>query len=170
MVVLPTPPAASPGSAPAAGTAPAPLLQAAHELVEAYQAAFNAHDARRYARLFGVEGEFVNLVGQVYCGPAAIEAYYAPLFSGQSSDAGHPSYAQAQLTARLLRCRQPTPGLLAADVGWTQTGLLAPDGVPMLPRQGLTLWLLRPADTGAHRWLICLMHMLRLPSCHSSYQ
>lgn len=95
--VTPTTPAATPKPAPATTTQPAaatqPAAQAAASLrataqdeeavytvIDKFEKAFNAHDAKAIAALYLPDAEIVDEEGNVYLGRAEIEAVFAALF------------------------------------------------------------------------------------------
>jgi uncharacterized protein (TIGR02246 family) len=106
-------------------------------------AAWNAHDAKRYAALFTDDADVVNVVGWHWIGRPQIEQKLAHGYSVV--------FAKSQLSVHDVTVRFLKPDVAIAHVPWTMTGALSPAGGAGPPQQGLQTQTL--VKTGGH-WRI----------------
>jgi uncharacterized protein (TIGR02246 family) len=132
---------------------------AIRELVQRFDQAINAKDAKAFGKLFAEDGEFTNPVGMSCKGRAAIEQFHAALFE----ESNRPSFAHAHLTIEDTTIRLIRPDVAAVDVKWEQTGAIDPEGKPWGTRRGILSWVVGK-DNG--QWLIQVWHNLELPAQH----
>lgn len=89
--------------------------QAIRRILDTYQTAWNAHDARAFAQIFAPDAQFVNVRGVVYPGGrAGIEKAHTPLFQTM--------FRRSHNTTTGVRIRFLRPDVAAADVRWQMTG------------------------------------------------
>jgi len=112
------------------------------ELEKQQQDAWNRHDAKAYANLFGEDGDCVNVVGWWWKGRAEIEkkltAAYAFVFR------------ESVLTITDIDVKFPSPEMAIAHVRWTMVGARTPEALPK-PQQGIQTQLLQKQKG---KWLI----------------
>ena len=106
-------------------------------------AAWNAHDAEAYARLFSDDGEVVNVLGWWWQGRSEIQSKLSEAFAWVFRDS---NLAITDVHTRLI-----DPSTAIAHVRWTLDGAKVPPGAPAPPREGIQLQVLR--KTG-DEWLI----------------
>ena len=122
----------------------APADEAAIRDVQVRQAAaWNAHDAAAYAKLFSEDGDVVNVLGWWWEGRAAIQSKLADAFAWVFRD--------STLTIIDVKTRLIDPSTAIAHVRWTLDGAKVPPGAPVPPREGIQLQVLRKT---AGQWLI----------------
>jgi uncharacterized protein (TIGR02246 family) len=122
----------------------APADDAAIRDVQVRQAAaWNAHDAAAYAKLFAEDGDVVNVLGWWWQGRAAIQSKLAEAFAWVFRD--------STLTITDVQTRLIDPSTAIAHVRWTLDGAKVPPGAPAPPREGIQLQVLRKT---ADQWLI----------------
>jgi uncharacterized protein (TIGR02246 family) len=93
-------------------------------------AAWNAHDAKRYAALFTADADVVNVLGWHWHGRAELERKLARGFAFV--------FANSQLSVHVVAVRFLKPDVAIAHVPWTMTGALSPTGGGATPpQQGL---------------------------------
>ena len=105
-------------------------------------AAWNAHDATRYAKLFTARGDVVNVMGWWWRGRAEIQGKLALAF-------GH-AFRDSTLTITEIDVRFLTDNFAIAHVKWTMSGAIMPPGLPV-PKAGIQLQVLRKQSG---QWLI----------------
>jgi uncharacterized protein (TIGR02246 family) len=127
--------------------------QAAEGLVNSLVAAWNAHDARAFARCFAEDANFTNVFGMHAKGRAAIETFHAPIFATMFKD--------SRLAATQTRSRALRADIVAFDVRWEMTGARGPDGASWPLRRGLMNMV---AVREGSAWSIAVMHNMDLPS------
>jgi uncharacterized protein (TIGR02246 family) len=146
-------------STPAAADDKAKDEAAVRDLVKAFEAASNKHDAKAFAAVFASDADFTNVLGRTTRhGRKAIEEAHRPLFEGDTSK-GNPSFKNAVLkiddvTARFLR-----PDVASVDIRWTQTGSVTSDGKDRGIRKGLASWVVTKDDG---TWQVAVMHNMDL--------
>jgi uncharacterized protein (TIGR02246 family) len=133
---------------------------AIRELVSAFHAAANKHDAQAVASFFAPDGEFTNVVGMTANGRRAIEEFHRPLFEGDTSR-GNPSFKNSVFKSDSVKVRFLRPDVASVDIRYIHTGSIAPDGRDLGPRKGL-LNLVVTKDEGT--WQIAVMHNMDLPA------
>ena len=112
--------------------------------VQARQAAaWNAHDAAAYAKLFSEDGDVVNVLGWWWQGRSEIQSKLSEAFAWVFRDS---KLAITEVHTRLI-----DPSTAIAHVRWTLDGAKVPPGAPAPPREGIQLQVLR--KTG-DQWLI----------------
>jgi uncharacterized protein (TIGR02246 family) len=122
----------------------APADEAAIRDVQVRQAAaWNAHDAAAYAKLFSEDGDVVNVLGWWWQGRAAIQSKLAEAFAWVFRD--------STLTITDVQTRLIDPSTAIAHVRWALDGAKVPPGAPAPPREGIQLQVLRKT---AGQWLI----------------
>ena len=125
-------------------TAFAQADEAAIREVQARQAAaWNAHDAVAYARLFTEEGDVVNVLGWWWQGRSAIQSKLSDAFAWVFRD--------STLTITEVHTRFLDPSTAVAHVRWTMDGAKVPPGAQVSPREGIQIQVLRKVSG---RWLI----------------
>jgi len=102
-------------------------------LVGEFQAAWNAHDMKRFARLFSDEADFVNVAGMWWHGREEIERNHAAAHAGRLGD--------SVLEASLAAFGELGQGIGVAHVRWR----LEAGGTQ---RRGVMTWTLRELDGG----------------------
>jgi uncharacterized protein (TIGR02246 family) len=131
---------------------------AVRELVKAFEAASNKHDAKAFAAVFALDSDFTNVRGMAGHGRKAIEEFHRPLFEGDTSK-GNPSFKNALLKIDDIKVRFIKPDVAGVDIFWTQTGSVAPDGMDRGTRKGIVTWV---ATKEKDAWLVAIMHNLEL--------
>lgn len=106
-------------------------------------AAWNAHDAVAYAKLFAEDGDVVNVLGWWWRGRSEIQSKLSDAFAWVFRD--------SKLTVTEVHTRFIDPSTAIAHVRWTLDGAKVPPGAPAPPREGIQLQVLRKTDDG---WLI----------------
>jgi uncharacterized protein (TIGR02246 family) len=137
-------------------SSPTPAIESA---IHAFLKTFNDCNAKAYAAAFTEDGEFTNVFGQTATGRQAIEQWHAPMFSEPQAP-GMPCFVNAHLTVLDTRIRLLRKDVATADIKWSQTGAIAPNGQPWGKRIGL-LTLVFTQEDGA--WMIATMHNTDLP-------
>ncbi|HLJ24857.1 MAG TPA: SgcJ/EcaC family oxidoreductase [Candidatus Acidoferrales bacterium] len=125
---------------------------AVKQVVAAYDAAFNQHDAHAVGALFAEDGDFTNMRGSSKHGRSDIEQNYGNLFNG-GLKASHRT--DAVKSVRLLN-----PGMAQVDATWEMTGTKAADGSENPTRKGLLNWLVAKVDG---QWRIVIFHESEFP-------
>lgn len=125
-----------------AATAPSTDEATIRQLESDQAAAWNAHDAKRYAALFSADGEVVNVLGWWWQGRAEIQNKLDAAF--------RVVFRNSTLTITDVKTRFLTTDIAVVHVRWTMTGALAPPGVPP-PKEGIQLQVVRKH---AGTWLI----------------
>jgi uncharacterized protein (TIGR02246 family) len=127
-----------------AATAFAQADEVAIREVQARQAAaWNAHDAAAYARLFTEDGDVVNVLGWWWRGRDAIQSKLSDAFAWVFRD--------STLTITDVQTRFLDPSTAVAHVRWTLDGAKVPPGAQVPPREGIQVQVLRQVSG---RWLI----------------
>jgi uncharacterized protein (TIGR02246 family) len=122
----------------------APADEAAIRDVQVRQAAaWNAHDAAAYAKLFAEDGDVVNVLGWWWQGRTTIQSKLAEAFAWVFRD--------STLTITDVQTRLIDPSTAIAHVRWALDGAKVPPGAPAPPREGIQLQVLRKT---AGQWLI----------------
>ena len=99
--------------------------------VQARQAAaWNAHDAVAYAKVFSEDGEVVNVLGWWWQGRAAIQSKLADAFAWVFRDR---TLAITEVHTRFI-----DPSTAIAHVRWTLDGAKVPPGAAAPPREGIS--------------------------------
>ena len=112
--------------------------------VQARQAAaWNAHDAVAYAKLFSEDGEVVNVLGWWWQGRSVIQNKLSEAFAWVFRD--------SELVITDVHTRLIDPSTAIAHVRWTLDGAKVPPGAPAPPREGIQLQILRKMGD---QWLI----------------
>ncbi len=93
------------------------------ELNEAYVTAFNAHDAKKIATLFTVDGDFTLLTGESLHGREQVAAGHASFFTSNS---------QAKISGQQTTVRFIRPDVLLATGKWR-----VENGPPQYPSSGI---------------------------------
>lgn len=87
---------------------------AVESLIDCLVAAWNVHDAGRFAAVFHEDADFTNVFGMHAQGREAIERFHAPIFETMFRD--------SHLSAPETRVRFIRPDVAAVDVHWEMTG------------------------------------------------
>ncbi|MBV9850152.1 MAG: SgcJ/EcaC family oxidoreductase [Armatimonadetes bacterium] len=133
---------------------PAPDVRAIRRLLDAYQDAWNRHDAHAFSLVFTPDAEFTNVRGVPYPGGrAGIEKAHAPLFATMFRDSHNTTTA---VHVKFLR-----PDVAAVEVRWRMTGARDRQGRPRPPVIGLRDMVLTKDKSG--HWLIAVFHNVELP-------
>lgn len=144
----PTTPAAS--TAAAVGTADETAVRI---LIENFNRAFNAHDAKTFAAAFANDADFTNWRGMSVHGRAAIEEFHVPVLTVMYKN-GVQKIVDTQV--RFIR-----PDVAAVDVRSEVTGGVMPDGKAAPLLKFLLNWTVTKEGNG--QWLIKVMHNARMP-------
>jgi uncharacterized protein (TIGR02246 family) len=118
----------------------------AADLIARFTAAWDAHDAERFAHLFHEDADFTNVFGAYARGRAAIAAMHAPIFATV--------FKNSILVAGTPSARAVRDDVIAADVPWTMRGHTGPDGGELPERRGL----LNVVLTCEGEWAILISH------------
>lgn len=116
------------GAATAQARAPSDVARI-EALEQEQAAAWSAHDAARYARLFTEDTDVVNVLGWHWKGRAELERKLTRAFALV--------FARSQLRVHDVSVRLLRPDVAIAHVPWTMTGALSPTGGATPPQQGL---------------------------------
>ena len=125
---------------------------AVKQVVAAYDAAFNQHDAHAVGALFAEDGDFTNMRGSSKHGRSDIEQNYGNLFNGGLKASHRTDVVKG---VRLLN-----PGMAQVDATWEMTGTKAADGSENPTRKGLLNWLVAKVDG---QWRIVIFHESEFP-------
>jgi uncharacterized protein (TIGR02246 family) len=125
---------------------------AVKQVVAAYDAAFNQHDAHAVGALFAEDGDFTNMRGSSKHGRSDIEQNYGNLFSGGLKSSHRMDVVKS---VRLLN-----PSTAQVDATWEMTGTKAADGSDNPTRKGLLNWLVIKLDG---QWRIVIFHESEFP-------
>ncbi|HRZ01166.1 MAG TPA: SgcJ/EcaC family oxidoreductase [Burkholderiaceae bacterium] len=111
--------------------------------LDAFCAAWNAHDMRAFGRLFTPAADFVNAFGTWWRGREAIEAAHAATHGDV--------FGTSTLAFEDVELRELAPGLALARAHWHLRGQTRRNGEAATPRSGRLIFVLRETE-GA--WLI----------------
>jgi len=125
---------------------------AVSQVVAAYDAAFNQHDAHAVGALFAEDGDFTNMRGSSKHGRGDIEQNYGNLFNGGLKNSYRTDVVKS------VRFLNPTTAQVDAD--WEMTGTKAADGSDNPTRKGLLNWLVAKVDG---QWRIVIFHESEYP-------
>ncbi len=103
--------------------------------VQAFQQAFNTHDARALAALFTDDAEFVNVLGMWWRGRAAIEAAHAKNFET--------ILAKATLEIHSVETKQLTDDVALCMVRWRRGVTDGPSEGTLEPQTGVLTFVAR---------------------------
>jgi uncharacterized protein (TIGR02246 family) len=115
--------------------------------------AFNKHDAHAAAMLFTADADFINVQAATTHGRAEIEQHLAPLFAARLKT------AHRDVSLRDIRFLRPDTATVDSD--FRMSGLMDPNGGPVLPANGLYDWIVMKQNG---RWLIAVWHESNLPA------
>ncbi len=121
-----------------------------------FEAAFNAHDAKKLAALFNLDAEFTNVVGASAKGRKAIEEFHAPMFQGKP---GYFSFKNSTLKNGIPKISVIRPDIASVDIPWTMDKCILPNGAELKNRKGLVTLLVVKTQG---RWGIAIMHNAEL--------
>ncbi len=128
------------------------IEQAVQQIVDAFAAAWNDHDARALAALFAQDADFTNVFGMTARGRSSIEQFHRPIFETMFKD--------SRLEATRTQIRPVRPDVVALDMHWSMTGARDPEGNEWPERHGLiSMVIVRDQDV----WSIAVMHNMDLP-------
>ena len=132
-------------------------VRAIHQILGAYQDAWNRHDAHAFSLIFTPDAEFTNVRGVPYPGGrAGIEKAHTPLFRTMFRDSHNTTNG---VLIKFLR-----PDVAAVDVHWQMTGARDHRGQPRPPVSGFRDMVLTRDRSG--RWLIAVFHNVEVPAAH----
>ena len=129
------------------------------QVVTAFNAAVNKHDARAFSMVFHEDADFTNVWGMRSRGRKPIEDFHRPLFEGDGAPGGPPSFKHAVFKVLDTHIRFLRPEVASVDVTWSQTGGVL-NGKDWGPRKGLLMWMVTK-ERGV--WSISVMHNMELP-------
>lgn len=121
----------------------APLAEAAAALVAEWEAAWNAHDMARMARLVTEDADWVTVGGTHLQGRAQIERVHTDLHAGPLK--------ASRWTNRAHTVSALGPQWALLHLTWSVQGDLDADGSPRKPRNGIFTWLLAGQAGGGWR-------------------
>lgn len=124
---------------------------AVRAVLNAYEQAWNGHDAHAFASLFSEDADFTNVRGQAAHGRAAIERAHVPLFA-KLFQGSHQTMTGSAI--RFLR-----PDVATAEVRWEMTGAIDREGKPRPLTRGLRALVLTK-EKGL--WHIAVFHNMEL--------
>jgi uncharacterized protein (TIGR02246 family) len=122
------------------------------QVVAAYDAAFNQHDAHAVGALFAEDGDFTNMRGSSKHGRSDIEQNYGNLFNG--------GLKSSHRTDVVKSVRFLNPSTAQVDATWEMTGTKAADGSDNPTRKGLLNWLVEKVNG---EWRIVIFHESEFP-------
>jgi uncharacterized protein (TIGR02246 family) len=127
------------GSPMSASASPSAAEQAIRA-VEARQAqAWNAHDIHAYAALFAEDADVINVLGWWWKSRAELETKLGQAHLGP--------FKASTLRIEDVKVRFPAPDVAVAQVRWSMTGALTPDGNPShVPEHGIQTQVLTRRD------------------------
>ena len=129
-------------------------VQAIHHVLDAYQDAWNRHDAHAFSLVFTPDAEFTNVRGIPYPGGrAGIEKAHTPLFATMFRDSRNTTTG---VNIRFLR-----PDVASVDVRWRMTGARDRHDHPRPPVSGFRDMVLTRDKT--RHWLIAVFHNVEIP-------
>src|SRR5262249_56682591 len=85
------------------------------DLAAALESAHNKHDARAFAAIFVLDGDFTSVRGMTARGRTAIEEFHRPMFEGDTSK-GNPSFKNAILKVDDVKVRFLRPDVASVDM------------------------------------------------------
>lgn len=91
--------------------------QAAQQIVDAFVAAWNSHDASAFSAIFAQDADFTNVFGMKATGRSSIEQFHRPIFETMFKD--------SQLKAAKTQIRPIRSDVAALDIHWSMTGARA---------------------------------------------
>lgn len=108
-------------------------------LVAEVEAAWNAHDMRRFAACFAEDADFVNVRGVWWRGRKEIEERHAASHANR--------FRQSRIRLQLAESREIDPGVSVAHVRWTLDGHAASGPLCTTDhRRGIWTWTVRARD------------------------
>ena len=128
------------------------------QVVTAFNAAVNKHDARAFSMVFHEDADFTNVWGMRSRGRKPIEDFHRPMFEAHGLQ-GPPSFKHAVFKVLDTHIRFLRPDVASVDVTWSQTGGVL-NGKDWGPRKGLLMWMVTK-ERGV--WGISVMHNMELP-------
>jgi uncharacterized protein (TIGR02246 family) len=111
---------------------------AIRQVIDAFVAAFNRHDAAGWAMPFAEDGDFTNVSGLTKHGRKEVEERFKVLFAGPLKN------AHRTVTVRHLRFAKPDVAF--ADADWALEGSTAADGSVNPVRKGIFTFVLVKQD------------------------
>jgi uncharacterized protein (TIGR02246 family) len=118
-------------------------------VVSEFQAAWNEHDARRFAMVFAEDAEFTNVAGRTARGRLEVERFHSPRFATTFKD--------SRLTIERISIRLIRADVASVDAWWEMSGARTSQGDPRPLRKGqMHLVMTKDGDT----WTILVMHNL----------
>lgn len=108
-----------------------------------YTTAWNVHDMNALASLFSDNAEFINPLGTMSTGRAAVEAEHTQRHQGM--------FATSKMTMDTSSVRFITPEIAVVHFQWTVTGATDPKGAAVPPFHGLTTLVTSRSDS---KWQI----------------
>jgi len=118
-------------------------VKAIEALVRERDQAWNRHDAREVASLFGPDIDFVDVNGNRFKGRDQYEEEIARLHATDAK--------QSVATTESIDVKFLAPDIAVARFRWRMTGWRTPDGKLRPPIGGIFIWVLRKRDS---KWLI----------------
>ena len=121
------------------------------EVMSELQAAWNAHDATRFAMMFAEDADFTNVAGRSARGRLEVERFHSPRFATTFKD--------SRLMIERISIRLVRADVASVDAWWEMTGARTAQGDPRSLRKGqMHLVMTRNGDT----WTILVVHNLEL--------
>ena len=125
---------------------------AVRNVLTAFIAAWNKHDADAFSMVFADDADFTNVRGMSAHGRTEIAKFHAPMFATTFKDS---QQRIADTKVRFIR-----PDVAAVDAWWELTGAKTRDGQEIPLRKGLLSLVMTKDKT---HWLITVMHNMDLP-------
>ncbi|RFC64725.1 SgcJ/EcaC family oxidoreductase [Mesorhizobium denitrificans] len=126
--------------------------QATQQIVDAFVAAWNTHDAEAFAAIFADDADFTNVFGMKARGRASIEQFHRPIFETMFKD--------SHLEVMDTQVRPIRPDVIALDMHWSMLRARDPVGNEWPKRHGLiSVVVAREQDA----WTVVVMHNMDLP-------
>lgn len=119
------------------------LADAAAALAAEWEAAWNAHDMVRMARLVTEDADWVTVGGKRLQGRAQVESVHVALHAHQLKSS---RWTNSAHTVQPLG-----PQMALLHLSWSVQGDLDADGTPRQPRNGIFTWLLAGQPGGPWR-------------------
>lgn len=116
----------------------ASLESAVEGMASEWEAAWNAHDMSRMAKLLTVDADFVNVLGKHWKGVTEIERAHASMHETQ--------FRESIWTNEQVQVQPLHPALALVHFAWSMRGDFDPDGTARKPRSGLFSWLIVEAQ------------------------
>ncbi|OJJ16073.1 hypothetical protein BKI52_35480 [marine bacterium AO1-C] len=121
--------------------------QAIQAILDRFVTVWNQKEVEAFGELFTKNAEFIDVVGQVALGKAAIKQQHEFPFTVVMK--------QAVLELKNLYARALKADLVMVSGNWKVEGSLTPDGKPLPTRNGVIQFVLELLD---NQWKILLVH------------